>query len=202
MMVRAGLDWRLLSHVLPEILMIFDEVSIKSLIRPVVDFPKPGVIFRDITPLFQSPKALRLVIDSFIQRYIDAEFTHVGAMDARGFLIGSIVAYELNKPLVLFRKQGKLPADVLAEAYQTEYGEALLEVHADSLCDGDSVVMFDDLIATGGTLVAAANLIRRMGAKVHEAAAIIDLPELGGSQRLRDMEIPTFCLTQFTLTEK
>lgn len=202
MMVRAGLDWRLLSHVLPEILMIFDEVSIKSLIRPVVDFPKPGVIFRDITPLFQSPKALRLVIDSFIQRYIDAEFTHVGAMDARGFLIGSIVAYELNKPLVLFRKQGKLPADVLAEAYQTEYGEALLEVHADSLCDGDSVVMFDDLIATGGTLVAAANLIRRMGAKVHEAAAIIDLPELGGSQRLRDMEIPTFCLTQFALTDK
>ena len=202
MMVRAGLDWRLLSHVLPEILMIFDEVSIKSLIRPVADFPKPGVIFRDITPLFQSPKALRLVIDSFIQRYIDAEFTHVGAMDARGFLIGSIVAYELNKPLVLFRKQGKLPADVLAEAYQTEYGEALLEVHADSLCDGDSVVMFDDLIATGGTLVAAANLIRRMGAKVHEAAAIIDLPELGGSQRLRDMEIPTFCLTQFALTDK
>jgi adenine phosphoribosyltransferase len=201
-MVRAGLDWRLLSHVLPEIHMIFDEFSIKSLIRPVVDFPKPGVIFRDITPLFQSPKALRLVIDSFIQRYIDAEFTHVGAMDARGFLIGSIVAYELNKPLVLFRKQGKLPADVLAEAYQTEYGEALLEVHADSLCDGDSVVMFDDLIATGGTLVAAANLIRRMGAKVHEAAAIIDLPELGGSQRLRDMEIPTFCLTEFALTDK
>lgn len=202
MMVRAGLDWRLLSHVLPEIHMIFDQLSIKSLIRPVVDFPKPGVIFRDITPLFQSPKALRLVIDSFIQRYIDAEFTHVGAMDARGFLIGSIVAYELNKPLVLFRKQGKLPADVLAEAYQTEYGEALLEVHADSLCDGDSVVMFDDLIATGGTLVAAANLIRRMGAKVHEAAAIIDLPELGGSQRLRDMEIPTFCLTEFALADK
>jgi adenine phosphoribosyltransferase len=191
-----------LCRVLPEILMLFDESSIKTLIRPVVDFPKPGVIFRDITPLFQSPKALRLVIDSFIQRYIDADFSHVGAMDARGFLIGSIVAYELNKPLVLFRKQGKLPADVLAEAYQTEYGEALLEVHADSLCDGDSVVMFDDLIATGGTLIAAANLIRRMGAKVHEAAAIIDLPELGGSQRLRGMEIPTFCLTEFALTEK
>jgi len=182
--------------------MIFDEFSFKSLIRPVVDFPKPGVIFRDITPLFQSPKALRLVMDSFVQRYIDSDFTHVGVMDARGFLIGSIIAYELNKPLVLFRKQGKLPADVLAEGYQTEYGEAFLEVHADSLCDGDSVVMFDDLIATGGTLIAAANLIRRMGAKVHEAAAIIDLPELGGSQRLQDMEIPTFCLTQFALTDK
>jgi adenine phosphoribosyltransferase len=181
--------------------MIFDEASFKSLIRPVVDFPKPGVIFRDITPLFQSPKATRLVMDSFVQRYIEADFSHIGVMDARGFLIGSIVAYELNKPLILFRKQGKLPADVLAEGYQTEYGKAFLEVHADSLCDGDSVVMFDDLIATGGTLIAAANLIRRMGAKIHEAAAIIDLPELGGSQRLRDLQIPTFCLTTFGLTE-
>ncbi len=182
--------------------MIFDELSFKSLIRPVVDFPKPGVVFRDITPLFQSPKATRLVIDSFVQRYIDADFSHVGVMDARGFLIGSVVAYELNKPLILFRKQGKLPADVLSEAYQTEYGEAYLEVHADSLCDGDSVVMFDDLIATGGTLIAAANLIRRMGAHIHEAAAIIDLPELGGSKRLVDMNIPTFCLTNFALNEQ
>ncbi|WP_426142049.1 adenine phosphoribosyltransferase [Pseudomonas sp. DWP3-1-2] len=181
--------------------MIVDEFCFKSLIRPVVDFPKPGVIFRDITPLFQSPKATRLIMDSFVQRYIDADFSHIGAMDARGFLIGSIIAYELNKPLILFRKQGKLPADVLSEAYQTEYGQAYLEVHADSLCEGDSVVMFDDLIATGGTLIAAANLIRRMGAHIHEAAAIIDLPELGGSRRLQDMQIPTFCLTDFGLTE-
>ena len=182
--------------------MIADEMSFKSLIRPVLDFPKPGVIFRDITPLFQSPKATRQVIDQFVQRYIEADFSHIGVMDARGFLIGSVVAYELNKPLVLFRKQGKLPADVLSEGYKTEYGEAFLEVHADSLCDGDSVVMFDDLIATGGTLIAAGNLIRRMGAKVHEAAAIIDLPELGGSQRLNDLNIPTFCLTQFSLAER
>jgi adenine phosphoribosyltransferase len=181
--------------------MIFDEQSLKAIIRPVVDFPKPGVIFRDITPLFQSPKATRMVMDSFVQRYIEADFSHIGVMDARGFLIGSIVAYELNKPLILFRKQGKLPAHVLCEAYKTEYGEAFLEVHADSLCDGDSVVMFDDLIATGGTLIAAASLIRRMGAKIHEAAAIIDLPELGGSQRLADLQIQTFCLTRFGLAE-
>ena len=181
--------------------MTFDSFDIKSLIRPVIDFPKPGVIFRDITPLFQSPRALRLVADSFAQRYVEADFTHIGAMDARGFLIGSIIAYQLNKPLILFRKQGKLPADVLAEGYQTEYGEAFLEVHADSLCEGDSVLMFDDLIATG-TLIAAANLVRRMGASIFEAAAIIDLPELGGSQRLQDMGIPTFCLTQFGLTER
>ncbi|WFC62244.1 adenine phosphoribosyltransferase [Pseudomonas sp. REST10] len=181
--------------------MIFDEFSIKTLIRPVPDFPKPGVIFRDITPLFQSPRALRLVADSFIQRYVEAKFSHIGAMDARGFLIGSIIAYELNKPLVLFRKQGKLPADVLSEGYQTEYGEAFLEVHADSLCEGDSVLVFDDLIATGGTLIAAANLVRRMGADVFEAAAIIDLPELGGSQKLQDAGIATFTLTAFALDD-
>ncbi|PTQ69568.1 adenine phosphoribosyltransferase [Pseudomonas sp. GV071] len=182
--------------------MIFDDFSIKSLIRPVPDFPKPGVIFRDITPLFQSPRALRMVADSFVQRYVEAEFTHIGAMDARGFLIGSIIAYALNKPLVLFRKQGKLPADVLAEGYQTEYGEAFLEVHADSLCEGDSVLIFDDLIATGGTLLAASALVRRMRATVFEAAAIIDLPELGGSQKLQDAGIPTFCLTSFALSDR
>lgn len=181
--------------------MIFDECEIKSLIRPVPDFPKPGVVFRDIAPLFQSPRALRMVADSFIQRYVEADFSHVGAMDARGFIIGSIIAYELNRPLVLFRKQGKLPADVIGEAYQTEYGQALLEVHADSLCDGDKVLIFDDLIATGGTLLAAARLVRRLGAQVFEAAAIIDLPELGGSTLLQDAGIPTFCLTAFALDE-
>ncbi len=130
--------------------MIFDEFTPQVADRAVPDFPKPGVVFRDITPLFQSPRALRMTVDSFVQRYIEADFSHIGAMDARGFLIGSAVAYALNKPLVLFRKQGKLPADVLAEGYQTEYGEAFLEVHADSLCEGDSVLIFDDLIATGG----------------------------------------------------
>ncbi len=182
--------------------MTFDEFSIKSLIRPVPDFPKAGVMFRDITPIFQSPRALRMVADSFIQRYVEDDFSHIAAMDARGFLIGSVIAYELNKPLILFRKHGKLPAEVLAESYQTEYGEALLEVHADSLCEGDSVLIFDDLIATGGTLLAATRLIRRMGATVHEAAAIIDLPELGGSQKLHDSGIATFCLTTFALNEQ
>ena len=182
--------------------MVLNDFCLKSLIRPVIDFPKPGVIFRDITPLYQSPRAMRVIADSFIERYVEADFTHIGAMDARGFLIGSVLAHQLNKPLILFRKQGKLPADVIAEGYQTEYGEAFLEAHADSLCEGDSLLIVDDLIATGGTLIAAANLIRRMGARVHEAAAIIDLPELNGSQRLQDMGIPTFCLTQFALTDK
>ncbi|WXL24019.1 adenine phosphoribosyltransferase [Ectopseudomonas mendocina] len=182
--------------------MPYDDFTIKTLIRPVVDFPKPGVIFRDITPLFQSPRAMRMIVDTFVQRYIEADFSHIGALDARGFLIGSIVAHELNKPLVLFRKQGKLPAEVLTESYQTEYGEARLEVHTDSLCEGDRVLIFDDLIATGGTLLAAAQLVRRLRATVVEAAAIIDLPELGGSQKLMDSGIPTFALTYYSLTEQ
>jgi len=182
--------------------MIFDEFSIKSLIRPIPDFPKTGVVFRDITPIFQSPRALRMVIDSFIQRYVEADFSHIGAMDARGFLIGPILAYELNKPLILFRKQGKLPADVLAEPYQTEYDHAFLEVQSDSLCEGDSVLLVDDLIATGGTLLAAASLVKRMRASVFEAATIIDLPELGGSQKLQDIGIPTFSLTAFALADR
>lgn len=177
--------------------MIFDEFDIKTLIRPVVDFPKPGVVFRDITPLFQSPRALRLVVDSFIQRYVEAEFSHIAAMDARGFLIGSIVAYELNKPLVLFRKQGKLPAELLTEVYSTEYGDSVIEVHKDSVGAGDSVLLVDDLIATGGTLVAAGNLIRRLGAEVHEAAAIVDLPELGGSKLLHGAGLPLFTVCKF-----
>lgn len=181
--------------------MIFDEFSIKTLIRPVANFPKPGVTFRDITPLLQSPRALRMVADSFIQRYVEAEFSHVGALDARGFLIGSIIAYELNKPLVLFRKPGKLPGDVLGEHYRTEYGEAGLEVQTDSLCEGDRILMFDDLIATGGTMLAAVQLVRRLQASVYEAAAIIDLADLGGSQKLQDMGIPTFTLTAFALSE-
>lgn len=181
--------------------MIFDEFSIKTLIRPVADFPKPGITFRDITPLLQSPRALRMVADSFIQRYVEADLSHVGAIDARGFLIGSIVAYELNKPLILFRKPGKLPGAVLGESHRTESGEARLEVQTDSLCEGDKILMLDDLIATGGTLLAAAQLVRRMGASIYEAAAIIDLPELGGSEKLQDIGIPTFTLTAFALNE-
>ena len=164
--------------------MIFDEFSFKSLIRPVVDFPKPGVIFRDITPLFQSPKALRLVMDSFVQRYIDSDFTHVGAMDARGFLIGSIIAYELNKPLVLFRKQGKLPGEVVRHEYALEYGTDVIEIQADAIDAGDRVVVLDDLLATGGTMSATVDLLRRQGAEVPGVACIIELTFLGGRKRL------------------
>ena len=177
--------------------MSFSESALKSLIRAVPDFPKPGVIFRDITPLFQSPEGLRAVMAELLERYRSASFTHVGALDARGFLIGPILAYELGKPLVLFRKQGKLPAELLTEVYSTEYGDSVIEVHKDSVGAGDSVLLVDDLIATGGTLVAAGNLIRRLGAEVHEAAAIVDLPELGGRKVLEGMDMPVHALCEF-----
>src|SRR5690606_26800434 len=172
--------------------MIFDEFTIKSLIRPVPGFPKEGVTFRDITPLYQSPRAMRMVADSLIQRYVESPVTHIGAIDARGFLLGAVLAYELNKPLILFRKAGKLPADCLREAYSTEYGEAHIEVHRDALKEGDQVLLLDDLIATGGTFLAAARLVSQLGAEVYEAAAIIDLPDLGGSRLIQDAGIATF----------
>lgn len=181
--------------------MSADPFNIKQLIRPVTGFPKPGVTFRDITPMLQSPRALRLVCDTLTQRYLDSGISHVGAIDARGFLLGSVLAYCLNKPLVLFRKSGKLPAQVIGEAYQTEYGEALLEVHSDSLGAGDCLLLVDDLIATGGTLLAAATLAQRLGARILEAAAIIDLPELGGSRKLQELGIATFSLTTYALDE-
>ncbi len=181
--------------------MIFDEYTIKSLIRPVPDFPKPGVVFRDITPLYQSPRAMRMVADSLIQRYVESPITHIGAIDARGFLLGAVLAYELNKPLVLFRKAGKLPADTLSESYTSEYGECHIEVQRDALHGGEQVLLLDDLIATGGTFLAAARLIKQLGAQVYEAAAIIDLPDLGGSRRMQDADIPTFTLCAFEENE-
>src|SRR5690606_25691536 len=171
--------------------MIFDEFTIKSLIRPVPGFPKEGVTFRDITPLYQSPRAMRMVADSMIQRYVESPVTHIGAIDARGFLLGAVLAYELNKPLILFRKAGKLPADCPREGSSTRSGEAHLELPRASLTAGDPVLLLDDLIATGGTFLAAARLVSRRGAEAYEAAAIIDLPALGGSRLIQDAGIAT-----------
>lgn len=182
--------------------MIFDDFAIKSLIRPIPDFPRQGDIFRDITPVFQSPKATRMVVDGLVQRYIESDFSHIGAIEARGFLLGSMVAYALNKPLVLFRKQGKLPDDVLSEPYDTGYEQSVLEVHQGVLQEGNRVLLMDDIIASGGTFIAAASLIRRMGAQVYEVAAIVDLPELGGSRLLQDSGMPTYTLTAFACNER
>ena len=177
--------------------MSYDECYIRSAIRAVPDWPEPGVMFRDIAPLFQDPKALHIVIDAFSQRYIDADITHLAALDARGFLLGSILAYKLNLPLILIRKKGKLPGDTLTEEYQLEYGQACVEVQRDACAEGDKVLLIDDLIATGGSLLAASTLIRKLGAEIYEAAAIIDLPFLQGSSKVQEAGIPVHTLIAY-----
>ncbi len=170
---------------------------LQSQIRTVADWPKPGIMFRDVTTLFENPKAWRITVDALVQRYMDQGIDRIGALDARGFLIGSALSYAMNKPLVLFRKKGKLPYKTLSQEYDLEYGSATLEVHADTMNKGDRILLVDDLIATGGTLLAADQLIRQAGAVTVEAAAIIDLPDLKGSEILNKAGIPTYTLCEF-----
>lgn len=174
---------------------------IKSVIRTVRDWPQPGVNFRDITPILQNRTAFRKLIDSFVHRYHDKEPDAVAAIDARGFIIGAPLAYELGCSFVPVRKKGKLPFKTLSETYTLEYGEASVELHADAFEAGDRILLVDDLIATGGTMLAAAKLIQRSGGVVVETAAIIDLPELGGSARLREAGYGVFSVCAFTETE-
>jgi adenine phosphoribosyltransferase len=170
---------------------------IKSQIRTVPDWPMAGVQFRDITPLLQRPKMLRVLIDLFIERYVEAKLDYVAGLDARGFIIAPIVAYELNIGFIPIRKVGKLPYKTVSESYSLEYGTATVEIHEDACKSGDRVVIVDDLIATGGTMMAGKKLLERLGAVVVEGAAIIDLPDLGGSKLLRGNGLPVFTVTEF-----
>lgn len=149
---------------------------IRQIIRNVPDWPKPGVTFRDITTVLQDPRSFRVLIDLFVYRYMGQKLDLVAGVDARGFIVGSVLAYELNLGFVPVRKKGKLPFNTVAEEYSLEYGNASVEMHTDSVRPGQRVLLIDDLIATGGTLLAAARLLQRLGANVVEAAAIIDLP--------------------------
>ena len=172
---------------------------LKSHIRTVPDWPAPGVQFRDITPLLQDPKVFRVLIDAFVHRYMDIQRkpTVVAGLDARGFIIGSVVAYELGVGFVPIRKKGKLPFTTVEETYELEYGSATVELHTDAVKTGDKVLLIDDLIATGGTMMAGKKLLEKLGAEVIEGAAIVALPELGGLQRLQATQLPLFTLVQF-----
>lgn len=170
---------------------------IRDTIRTVPDWPLPGVQFRDITPLLNEPRVFRLLIDAFVHRYFGQAVDAVAGIDARGFIIGSVLAYELGVAFVPIRKKGKLPFETLEESYALEYGQATVEVHADAVKPGARVVLIDDLIATGGTMLAGKRLLERLGAKVIEGAAIVDLPELGGSVKLRAEGLALFTLVDF-----
>lgn len=168
-------------------------------IRTVPDWPAPGVQFRDITPLLQDAKVFRVLIDAFVHRYMEPGLRPdvVAGLDARGFIIGAVVAYELNVGFVPIRKKGKLPFTTVEETYELEYGSATVELHTDAVKPGQRVLLIDDLIATGGTMMAGRRLLERQGAIVTEGAAIVDLPELGGSTKLRESGLPLFTLVDF-----
>ena len=172
---------------------------LRNHIRTVPDWPAPGVQFRDITPLLQEAKVFRVLIDAFVHRYMDASMRPdvVAGLDARGFILGSVVAYELNIGFVPIRKKGKLPFTTVEETYELEYGSATVELHTDAVAKGSRVLLMDDLIATGGTMMAGKKLLEKLGATVMEGAAIVDLPELGGSAKLRASGLPLFTLVDF-----
>ena len=178
--------------------MHYDPVDfVRSSIRSIPDWPKPGVMFRDITPVLQDPRCFRALIDIFVYRYMRTRLDLVAGVDARGFILGSVIAYELNLGFVPIRKKGKLPFDTVGEDYELEYGQASVEIHTDAVKPGQRVLLVDDLIATGGTLLAASRLLHRLGANVVEAAAIIDLPDLGGSKVVRESGLPVFSLFEY-----
>ena len=170
---------------------------IKAHIRTVPDWPSSGVQFRDITPLLSDPRVFRVLIDQFVHRYFDTRPAAIAGLDARGFILGSVVAYELGIGFVPIRKKGKLPFTTVEESYELEYGNATVEMHTDAVRSGDRVVLIDDLIATGGTMLAGKRLLERLGATVIEGAAIVDLPELGGSRKLRASGLALFTLVDF-----
>ena len=159
-------------------------MSIKSRIRTIENYPIEGVMFRDITTLLKDPIGLRSSIDAFVNRYKDLQIDKVVAIESRGFIIGAPLAYLLNIGLVLIRKPGKLPSDTIKQNYELEYGTDCIEVHTDAINEGDKVLIVDDLIATGGTAIATADLCQELGATTIHTLSLIDLPELGGSKKI------------------
>jgi len=172
-------------------------MPIKSRIRTVKDWPKKGIKFRDITTLLKDPVGLRLTLDDFYKRYKDKEIDIVVGIDSRGFILGGALAYLLGKGFVPVRKKGKLPAETEQETYALEYGTDTLEIHKDAITKANKVLIIDDLIATGGTALAAAKLVNKLGGKIIELAFIIDLPDLGGTKKLKEKGFEVYSQVSF-----
>ena len=162
---------------------------LRSKIRDIVDFPKQGIVFKDITPLVKDPAALRLSVHQLIHPFLGRNITAVAGMEARGFVFGSLVAWELGLPFIPLRKPGKLPYEVQSVSYDLEYGSATLEAHIASFSSNDRVLVVDDLLATGGTAVASCELIEKLGAKVEACAFVVELDFLKGREKLTSYEV-------------
>ncbi|MFT0890797.1 adenine phosphoribosyltransferase [Pseudochelatococcus sp. G4_1912] len=171
--------------------------DLRAAIRSIPDYPRPGVVFRDISTLLGNARAFRRAVDELVQPWPGSKIDKVAGIEARGFILGGAVAHQLSAGFVPIRKKGKLPHETVSVAYSLEYGLDEMEVHRDAIDAGERVVLIDDLIATGGTAIAAVDLLRRIGAEVVAAVFVIDLPDLGGAQRLREMGVTVRTLVQF-----
>ncbi len=174
-------------------------MPIKSKIRTIPDYPKKGIMFRDITTLIKDPVGFRLVIDNFVHRYIkdDMQFDIIVGIESRGFIIGGALSYALGKGFIPVRKAGKLPAEKVSHEYALEYGTDTIEMHKDSITEGTRVLLVDDLLATGGTAVAAAALIEKLGGIIFEMAFIVSLPDVGGAKKLSEKGYKFYSLAEF-----
>jgi len=168
-----------------------------TVIRTIPDYPKKGIMFRDITTLLGNARAFRRAVDELVQPYAGVRIDKVAGIEARGFILGGAVAHQLSVGFVPVRKKGKLPYTVLGEDYDLEYGKDRVEIHSDAVKSGDHVIVVDDLIATGGTCFAAVKLLERAGAKVIGCSFVIDLPELGGADKIRALGMEVTTLVKF-----
>jgi adenine phosphoribosyltransferase len=173
------------------------DLNLRDAIRSIPDYPKKGIMFRDITTLLGNARAFRRTVDELVQPWAGSKIDKVAGIEARGFILGGAVAHQVSAGFVPIRKKGKLPHKRVSMTYALEYGEDVIEMHADALVEGERVVLVDDLIATGGTAEAAVKLLRQLGAKVLAACFVIDLPELGGAAKLRGLDVPVRTLISF-----
>jgi len=173
------------------------ENDLKAAIRSIPDYPKDGIMFRDITTLLGNARAFRRAVDELVQPWAGSKIDKVAGMEARGFIIGGAVAHQVSAGFVPIRKKGKLPHKRVSIAYSLEYGLDEMEMHEDALAKGERVILVDDLIATGGTAEGAVRLLRQLGAEVLAACFIVDLPELGGADKIRKLDVPVRTLVTF-----
>jgi len=171
--------------------------TVKDYIRTIPDFPHAGIMFRDVTTLFEDPRGFRLAIDQLLHPYVDQPIDKVVGLEARGFILGGAIAHQLSVGFVPIRKKGKLPGKTIEQSYTLEYGEAVMEVHDDALQAGERVLLIDDLLATGGTAEAGIKLIERMGAVVVGCGFVIDLPDIGGRKKLESLGMDVHALCAF-----
>ncbi|MFY2508103.1 adenine phosphoribosyltransferase [Vibrio pectenicida] len=170
---------------------------IKSSIKSIPDYPKPGILFRDVTSLMENASAYKATIQVLLEKYQGMGFTKVVGTEARGFLFGAPLALELGIGFIPVRKPGKLPRQTVSQSYQLEYGSDTLEIHTDAISQGDKVLVVDDLLATGGTIEATTQLIRQLGGVVEHAAFVINLPEIGGDKRLEKLGLNVYSICEF-----